>query len=223
MDVFVQGLLEAQSANSRSIIYRTGAAFVSSRLGIYQNLGPSVPGGLIIAGSYVPKTTEQLTSLVSGRAEKLNTITLEVDELLNAPETAQSTVEAAARKASDLILQGMDVLFMTSRRLVTGGDELSSLKIGGVVAEILVRFLRQVTTKPRYVIAKGGITSSDAATNGLLFKRARICGQAAAGAPLWMCSENTSKWPGIPYVVFPGNVVQADTLRDLVASWAPPS
>ena len=230
MDVFVQGLLQARS-QGRSFIYRTGAAFVSSRLAIRQmpplsaealnmDLGTSAPGGLIIAGSYVPKTTEQLESLVSGRGEKLNTIILEVDELLQANGIAQRTIAAAAEKASMLISGGKDVLLMTSRKLIVGGDQLSSLKIDGVVAESLVQFLRMVTTKPRYVIAKGGITSSDAATKGLLFKRAKICGQAAPGVPLWMCEESTSKWPGIPYVVFPGNVGQADTLRDLVASWS---
>ena len=230
MDVFLQGLLLARS-QGRSFIYRTGAAFVSSRLGIRQipplsakqlnmDLSASAPGGLIIAGSYVPKTTAQLESLVSGRGEKLNTIVLEVDELLNAQEVAQRTILTAAQRASELISQGKDVLLMTSRKLIVGGDQLSSLKIGGVVAESLVQFLKMVTAKPRYVIAKGGITSSDAATKGLMFRRAKICGQAASGVPLWMCSESTSKWPGIPYVVFPGNVGQVETLRDLVASWS---
>jgi uncharacterized protein YgbK (DUF1537 family) len=44
---------------------------------------------------------------------------------------------------------------------------------------------------------QGGITSSDAATKGLRMRKADIVGQAAAGVPLWRCSEPTSKWPGI--------------------------
>jgi uncharacterized protein YgbK (DUF1537 family) len=57
------------------------------------------------------------------------------------------------------------------------------------------------------------------ATKGLRFKRAGIVGQAAAGVPLWRCDEPESKWAGIPYVVFPGNVGSADTLYDVVKGW----
>lgn len=238
MDVFVRGLVSVAARDSgagkKRFVYRTGAAFVSSRLGIRQiaplspaqldmDLSASAPGGLIIAGSYVPKTTAQLESLVSGRADELETIILDVSELLRRPETTQQTLLSAADRAGDCITRGRDVLLMTSRELITGADEISSLRIGGVVAEALVTFLRLLVPRPRYVIAKGGITSSDAASKGLRFRRAKICGQAAAGVPLWRCPEATSKWPDIPYVVFPGNVGEKDTLRDLVASWAIPT
>ena len=43
---------------------------------------------------------------------------------------------------------------MTSRKLITGGDELSSLKIGSVVAETLVSVLQRIEVRPRYIIAK---------------------------------------------------------------------
>jgi len=233
MDVFVQGLLQARS-KGKSVIYRTGAAFVSSRLGIRPipplsatdlklDRSKSAPGGLIIAGSYVPKTTQQLESLTSGRVSHLHVITLDVGQLLDAANSTQRTVLDAAKKADELIADGKDVLLMTSRKLITGADALSSLQVGTIIAESLVLFLRCLISKPRYIIAKGGITSSDAATKGLGFKRAKICGQAAPGVPLWRCNEKTSKYPGIPYVVFPGNVGEKDTLRDLVANWAIPS
>ncbi|KAL4875205.1 NADP-dependent oxidoreductase domain-containing protein [Aspergillus karnatakaensis] len=230
MEVFVLGLLAAKS-QGRSYLYRTGAAFVSTRLGISQipPLTPkalglmthrSEPGGLIIAGSYVPKTTEQLQSLIEGRASDLQTIILKVEDLLVSPEGAEGAALDAAEKAGELILSGHDVLVMTSRDLITGNDGISSLKIGSTVAAVLVQFLRLLVPRPRYIIAKGGITSSDAACKGLRMRRAQIIGQAASGVPLWRCNEPTSKFSGIPYVVFPGNVGEAHTLRDLVASWA---
>lgn len=43
---------------------------------------------------------------------------------------------------------------MTSRKLITGNDELSSLAIGTTVAEALVRVLQGIEVRPRYVIAK---------------------------------------------------------------------
>ena len=231
MEVFVKGLVMARD-RGRRFIYRTGAAFVSARLGIVQippltakdldmDLSSTAPGGLTIAGSYVPKTTAQLESLVEGRGNKLNTITIDVEPLLASPEKAKEVIEAAATKAGDLILAGKDVLLMTSRKLITGHDEKSSLEIGSAVATALVDFLRLLEPRPRYIIAKGGITSSDAAGKALRMRRAEIAGQAASGVPLWRCHESTSKFAGIPYVVFPGNVGEKETLRDLVASWGP--
>ena len=233
MEVFVQGVLLA-NAKGRRYLYRTAAGFVSTRLGITQippltlndlhvDISSTTPGGLIIAGSYVPKTTAQLQSLIDGRGANLNTIIFQVDDLLGRPDETRATIVEAVEKAANLIVQGKDVLLMTSRKLVVAEDEESSLKIGSIVATALVDFLQLLETRPRYIIAKGGITSSDAATKGLRMKRAEIIGQAASGVPLWRCHESTSKFSGIPYVVFPGNVGQEDTLRDLVASWSVPS
>lgn len=50
-------------------------------------------------------------------------------------------------------------------------------------------------------------------------RRADIVGQASSGVPLWRCDEKTSKYPGLPYVVFPGNVGSVDALYELVKSW----
>lgn len=232
MSVFVAGLLEA-AKDGRRYLYRTGASFVSSRLGIMgippltlgdvaQN-GPNSSahtGGLIIAGSYVPKTTAQLKVLRERRGAKLDVIELEVTKLLDSPRSAQDMVTVAAQQASDLLATGKDVLVMTSRKLITGGDALTSLQIGSKVAKALVDLVGEIQTKPRYLIAKGGITSSDAATKGLKMTKAKILGQAAAGVPLWRCDEETCRYPGLPYVVFPGNVGSESTLADVVEAWA---
>lgn len=50
-------------------------------------------------------------------------------------------------------------------------------------------------------------------------KRALIVGQAAPGVPLWRCDEPGAKWPGLPYVVFPGNVGGEDGLYQVVERW----
>jgi uncharacterized protein YgbK (DUF1537 family) len=111
---------------------------------------------------------------------------------------------------------------MTSRDLVVGEDAISSLSIGGIVAATLVKVMLGIDIRPRYVVAKGGITSSDIATKGLKMKRAMVVGQAAPGVPLWRCDEKTSRHRGVPYVVFPGNVGGEDTLAELVERWALP-
>ncbi|WQF82062.1 Putative 6-phosphogluconate dehydrogenase, NADP-binding, four-carbon acid sugar kinase [Colletotrichum destructivum] len=232
MHVFVAGLLEAEK-EGRRYLYRTGAAFVSSRLGItgippltMADLGVSVkagtkqPGGLIVAGSYVPKTTAQLKVLRERRGDKLTVIELDVAGLIESEEAAEKVVTAAAAETASKLTAGEDVLVMTSRKLIKGGDALSSLQIGSKVARALVQLVEKIDVRPRYLIAKGGITSSDAATKGLKMRRARILGQAAPGVPLWRCDEETSRHRGVPYVVFPGNVGSDSTLAEVVESWS---
>lgn len=234
MRVFVAGLLEARSGGRQPrYLYRTGAAFISSRLGLtripplrYKDLDtdPAATngrqaGGLIVAGSYVPRTTAQLRFLREFRGEKLTVIELEVSQLIASDDTAAVRISEAAYRASQELAAGQDVLVMTSRALVRGMDALGSLEIGSKVTKALVKLVELIPVRPRYVIAKGGITSSDAATQGLKMRRARILGQAAPGVPLWRCDEQTSRYPGVPYVVFPGNVGSKELLGEVVAAW----
>lgn len=226
VDVVVLALLKAAKDGKR-YLFRTGAAFVSSRLGIAPiapisakqlNLSGSV-GGLIIAGSYVPKTTSQLEVLRAKSGDKLTTVVIDVRTLLKSQDSAHAEMVKAIDTAEKEIHRGQDVLVMTSRELITGNDEVKSLDIGSTVANALVHFLVGLKSKPRYLIAKGGITSSDMATKGLKMKKATIVGQAAPGVPLWRCDEPSAKWPRLPYVVFPGNVGSNDTLFDVVNGW----
>ena len=65
------------------------------------------------------------------------------------------------------------------------------------------------------IIAKGGTTSSTVGTEALGVKKARVLGQICPGIPVWQ-TDPDSKFPGIPYVIFPGNVGDAGTLRQAV-------
>jgi uncharacterized protein YgbK (DUF1537 family) len=150
-------------------------------------------------------------------------IELSVSNLIQSSDEVTRIVHEAIQNASKEIQRGQDVLVMTSRNLIVGEDAISSLRIGGVVAATLVRIMQGIDVRPRYIIAKGGITSSDIATMGLNMKRAMVVGQAAPGVPLWRCYEKTSRHQGVPYVVFPGNVGGDDTLGELVERWALPA
>lgn len=142
-------------------------------------------------------------------------VVIKVESLLAGDDVLASALQAAEGD----IQAGKDVLVMTSRNLITGSDERESLDIGSKVAACLVQFLQQLTTRPRYIIAKGGITSSDMATKGLGMKKAMVVGQALKGVPLWRCEEEGVKWKGLPFVVFPGNVGGEEALFELVKSW----
>ncbi len=69
--------------------------------------------------------------------------------------------------------------------------------------------------RPRYLVAKGGITSSDIATDALAMRRAQVLGQILPGVPVWQAGPE-SLHPGLAYVVFPGNVGGDDALVQVV-------
>ena len=71
--------------------------------------------------------------------------------------------------------------------------------------------LQRLAFRPAYLIGKGGITSSDLATGSLGVRKAWVLGQIVPGVPVWRLGQE-SKYPGLPYVVFPGNVGGADAL-----------
>ena len=69
--------------------------------------------------------------------------------------------------------------------------------------------------RPAFVVAKGGITSSDVGTKALQVKRAAVLGQIRPGIPVWRTGPE-SRFPGTPYIIFPGNVGEVETLKEAV-------
>jgi uncharacterized protein YgbK (DUF1537 family) len=115
-----------------------------------------------VAGSYVPKTTAQLKVLTDrrGATGQLAIIEIKVEELIASPDTASKTIAHIVKETEDYLKAGKDTLVMTSRKLITGNDEISSLKIGSAVAEALVSVLQRIEVRPRYIIAKVLIVST---------------------------------------------------------------
>jgi uncharacterized protein YgbK (DUF1537 family) len=69
--------------------------------------------------------------------------------------------------------------------------------------------------RPRWVLAKGGITSHEVLTTGLGAKQARVVGHPATGVSLLELGTD-SRAPGLYYVVFPGNVGGPGTLAEVI-------
>ncbi|PKA61325.1 putative 3-hydroxyisobutyrate dehydrogenase, mitochondrial [Apostasia shenzhenica] len=228
MAVFAAGMIKAEKQGKR-FLCRTAASFVSARIGIKprpplcpQDLGISetIRGGLIVVGSYVPKTTKQVEKLKSRLGNKLKCIEVSVDKV--AMKTFADRVEEidlAAEKANASLKAHKDTLLMTSRQLITGKSASESLEVNFKVSSALVDIVRRITVLPRYIVAKGGITSSDIASKALEARRAVVVGQAFAGVPLWQLGQE-SRHPGVPYIVFPGNVGDDGALAEVVEKWS---
>ncbi|XP_073147558.1 uncharacterized protein [Henckelia pumila] len=230
MAVFAAGMIQAELLG-KSFLCRTAASFVSARVGIIPK-APLLPGdlgistertgGLIIVGSYVPKTTKQVEELLLQRVHALKQIEVSVEKVaMKSSDEREEEINRTAEFADIYLRSGKDTLVMTSRQLLVGKTASESLEINSKVSSALVEIVRQITTKPRFILAKGGITSSDLATKALEAKRAKIVGQALAGVPLWQLGPE-SRHPGVPYIVFPGNVGDSKAVAEVVNRWTHP-
>ena len=224
LDVFTLGLLMAEE-QGHSYLYRTGPTFVPARIGIrpYGTLSPEAldlteeGGGLIVVGSYVPKTSGQVNHLFENGG--VHPIEIQVEKLLD-PSARQAEVERIASQADRQLVQGTDTVLYTSRKLITGQDASESRAIGQSISDGVIEILHGIKTRPRYILAKGGITSHDVATKGLAVQRAMVIGQIVTGVSVWILGPE-SRYEGLAYMVFPGNVGGPDALSEVVLRLKP--
>ena len=215
LEVIALACLRAEAQGAR-LIYRTAASFAGIRGGLAlrplltsADLRSDSPrGGLIVIGSHVRKSSRQLAVLLeSGLARGIE---LDVAQLLASDDQAAFCAPIIRQLAATLE-SGRNAALYTSRELISGRDSESSLRIAQRVSACLVAITRGLPQLPRFIIAKGGITSSDLATGALAIKRAQVLGQILPGIPVWQ-PDASSRFPGGRYVVFPGNVGDDDAL-----------
>jgi uncharacterized protein YgbK (DUF1537 family) len=223
LEVFVHGLLLAE-ATGRRYLCRTAASFVRVRAGVEPQplleaealRGHEGHGGLVIVGSYTAKTTAQLE--LARALPNVVTLELDVGRLIDAKSEA-AELSRLTPHLEALINEGRTAIVFTSRARETALGRAGDLKAGRTVSDALVKLVRGLQVRPAFLIAKGGITSSDIAVRGLDVRRALILGQAAPGIPVWRTGPE-SRWPGLAYIVFPGNVGEKATLQTLLAKLA---
>ena len=218
LEVFTRGLLEAEASGKR-YLFRTAASFVRVRAGLEalplisagEIAGEGSGGGLVV-GSYVGKTTAQLEALLG--LPNAAGIELEVGRLAGAVG-ADEEVRRVAGAARTAMAAGRHAVVFADRAPTSAVGAAGDLRAGRIVSEALVAVVRAISARPRFLIAKGGVTSSDIAVRGLGMRRARVLGQASPGVPVWEMGPET-RFPGMKLVVWPGNVGGQDGLRDLV-------
>jgi uncharacterized protein YgbK (DUF1537 family) len=223
LEVVTLGLLRAQK-KGQHFLFRTAASFVRVRAGLKARpllnvgeiSGRGENGGLIVVGSHVPKSSLQLEHLL--QHENIESIEFDVDKYIS-QEDNDRQIRAVVEFLNNTLSQGQDVVVYTSRKFLTGKDHEGSLSIGRKISQGLVNIVRSIGIRPRYVLAKGGITSSDIATQALGIVRANVLGQILPGVPVWQ-SGPESRFPDMPYIVFPGNVGSNDAVSEVVKGFS---
>lgn len=220
LESFIIAAMQVEE-DGKIFLYRTAASFVRARAGITRHplwkperltAAASPAGGLIVAGSYVQKSSRQIESLIL--LGGLIPLEVSVEHLLK-PGAREKEITRTAAAAERIIRQGEDALVFTSRRLFTADTPSAALEISRSISSALVQIVLQIKTSPAWMLAKGGITSSDIATHALEIRSATVMGQIQPGVPVWKASA-ASRWPDLTYVIFPGNVGDENALCEVV-------
>jgi uncharacterized protein YgbK (DUF1537 family) len=215
--------LEEAERRGKKLLYRVGPPFVRGRIGqevhaelsgeeAYAGHTPSEAGGLIVVGSHVGVTTRQLNALTAQHSAA-RIVEIDVEKLLGAD--AETYLD---QTVDDVVaaLRGGDVIVHTSRLLIKTDDAAESLRIARTVSAAVVAVVNRTLKRfpPRFVIAKGGITSSDVAAHGLEIRHAIVRGPMLPGiVSLWEPVDGPAQ--GIPYIVFAGNVGDDESLAQV--------
>ena len=215
--------LEEAERRGKKLLYRVGPPFVRARIGqeirnelsgeeAFAGNTPSLAGGLIVVGSHVGVTTRQLRVLTEQHSSA-KIVEVDVERLLG--EQAEAYLDDTVDAVVEALHHG-DVIVHTSRLLIKTDDAAASLRIARTVSAAVVALVNRTlkTFPPRFVIAKGGITSSDVAAHGLEIRHAIVRGPMLPGiVSLWEPVDGPAK--GIPYIVFAGNVGDDQSLAQV--------
>lgn len=165
-----------------------------------------------MVGSHTEKTTRQVDML----RENPDIAFVELDaSLVKQEEAFAAEVDRCLALEEKYLAEGTTVCVYTTRTLITAdtGDKEDELKLSVKISDAVQSLVGRLSIVPSFVIAKGGITSSDVGTKALAVQRANVLGQIKPGIPVWQTGEE-SKFPLTPYVIFPGNVGEISTLKE---------
>lgn len=220
--VFCTALYRAM-AKGKVFMFRTAAAIVKVMGAVTDQplltreqmvVKETTNGGIVVVGSHTEKTTKQVECL-----KELKDIEfIELDATLVKDDDAfEAEVSRCLAREEECIRAGKTVCCYTTRTLITAdtGDKEDELRLSVKISDAVQSLVGRLSITPSFVIAKGGITSSDVGTKALEVKKANVLGQIKPGIPVWQTGEE-SKFPLTPYVIFPGNVGEISTLKEAV-------
>ncbi len=221
--VFVIALYKAM-ALGKHFMFRSAAGLVKEMGGISNKplltrtemvKTTSSNGGIVVVGSHTQKTTGQLEALKT--LPGVEALEFNSDLVLDSAKFAEE-VNRMVAKEEELLKSGKTVVVYTRRKLLSleGDTKKAALERSVKISDAVQSLVGKLNITPAFVVAKGGITSSDIGTKALRVKRALVLGQIQPGIPVWE-TDAQSKFPGIPYVIFPGNVGEVETLKEAVS------
>jgi uncharacterized protein YgbK (DUF1537 family) len=212
---FTAQVLEA-TAGGKRFLFRSGASLLTALAGLppqpvaaadmHQTVRNASPGAVIV-GSHVRKTTAQLEALLA--EPDVKAVEVDVDRIDRGRDGLLREVLEQVRTAH---ARGLAPVIYTSRVERTFADQAARLAFGERVSDLLMDVVRQLPEDIGFLISKGGITSNDVLSHGLALRSSRVLGQVLPGCSVVRCPEDHPRYPGLPVVIFPGNVGDGNAL-----------
>lgn len=210
-------------AKGKHYIYRSAAALAKVMGGVESRPlltseelrdSESENGGIIVVGSHVNKTTRQLEVLKTRKDISF----IEINQHLVVDDQAfKKEMDRVISTAEDNIKKGLTTAVYTRRERfdLNNGNKEDELRLAVKISDAVTSVVARLKVRPSFIIAKGGITSSEIGTKALRCRKALAAGQILKGIPVWKTGEE-SLFPGMHYIIFPGNVGDDNALRDAV-------
>lgn len=218
----LMAFVDGYELSKKRFIFRCSASLVKC-LGHITDIGfltkedcidTSSHGGIIIVGSHVKKTTDQLAYLMQ-HCENIEYVEFNQHRILDGTLADES--ERVSNIVNKLLKDDKVVIVATKRERIDfpTDDKAKQLEWANEISEQLVKVLNRLEQRPRFVITKGGITGNDALVKGLEVKKEWVLGQIIRNVGVVSCLEG-SKFYRLPVVVFPGNVGNNNSLYEVV-------
>jgi len=222
-DLFAQAVLTAAGQGKR-FLFRSAASLLTSlaqlgkqpisatEMGTYK---PTNKPGVVLVGSHVQKTTEQLNRLL----QETDAVGIEVDvvRLRDRPEDRELILQETLDTVQQVFDKGKTPVVYTSRQELSFTDIQQRLNFGMGVSALLMDVVQRLPKSISFLISKGGITSNDVLSVGLKLTSARLLGQILPGCSVIRTESTHSQFPNLPVVLFPGNVGNKD---GLLSAWS---
>jgi len=206
---FAEQLRTAASRGKR-FLFRSAASLLTAlaRLPVQpvaaQGMAKYVRGGrpgAVIVGSHVKKTTLQLEQLL--KMPGVVPVEVNVEQL---PEHREAMLAKIISRCEQIHAAGDTPVVSTSRLEKVFPDQATRLAFGDMVSAFLMDVVRNLPKTLGFLISKGGITSNDVLSSGLVLRTARVVGQILPGCSVVCCPSDHPRYPDLPVVIFPGNV-----------------
>ena len=197
------------SSADESVIIRSSSSLPKAISGIAdiplldRNILKQQGVGCFVVGSHVKKTTQQLENLL--QAEGTCAIEVDVQRIL---DDANTLIIETLDTIQQVVDNHLTPVIYTSRQEIRLDNANQRQHLGQQVSDFLVDIVRRLPYSPAYLVGKGGITSHDILTKGLGIKTARVLGQIINSVPCVMTHD-------FPYIIFPGNVGNEQSLREV--------
>ncbi|MCW8963354.1 MAG: four-carbon acid sugar kinase family protein [Gammaproteobacteria bacterium] len=157
--------------------------------------------GVVLVGSHVQKTTQQLHELL--KMPGLRPVEIDVDQI---EKQRDKLFESVMEDIIETHLSGDTVVIFTSRVEKTFASQADRLDFGIQVSNFLMDIVRNLPVRVGFLISKGGITSNDVLSKGLNLRASRVVGQILPGCSVVRCASDHERFADLPVVIFPGNV-----------------